>query len=93
MSNLDDNSALVAPGNLPSFGYTLIFMWFYSFIMIILPCLSTVRIVLTLVAIFCDMSFLHMLNVFDQFVMIYILVLIWKLPNISTNNTHGTHKA
>jgi hypothetical protein len=38
--------------------------------------------VLTLVAMICDMSFLHMLNLFAQFVMIYILVLIWKLTNI-----------
>jgi hypothetical protein len=39
---------------------------------------------LTLVAMNCDMSFLHMLNLVAQFVMIYILVLIWTLPNIST---------
>jgi hypothetical protein len=52
--------------------------------MINLLYLSSVRIVLTLVALICYMSFLHMLNLVVQFVMIYILVLIWKLPNIST---------
>jgi hypothetical protein len=51
--------------------------------MIYLPCLSSVQIVLTLVAMICDMSFLHLLNLVGQFVMIYILVLIWKLPKIS----------
>jgi hypothetical protein len=53
--------------------------------MINLPCLSSVRIVLTLIAMICDMSFVHMLTLVDQFVMIYILVLIWKLPKISTH--------
>jgi hypothetical protein len=51
--------------------------------------LSSVRIVLTLVALIYDMSFLHMLNLVVQFVMIYILVLIWKLPNISTKTGVG----
>jgi hypothetical protein len=37
---------------------------------------------LTLIAMIYDMSFLHMLNLVSQFVMIYILVLIWKLPKI-----------
>jgi hypothetical protein len=32
----------------------------------------------------CDMSFLRMLNLVPPFVMIYILVFIWKLPKIST---------
>jgi hypothetical protein len=44
--------------------------------MIYLPCLSSVQIVLTLVVMICDMSFLHMLNLVAQFVMIYILILI-----------------
>jgi hypothetical protein len=52
--------------------------------MINLPYLSSVRIVFILVTLLCDMSFLHMLNPVDRFVMIYILLLIWKLPNIST---------
>jgi hypothetical protein len=52
--------------------------------MINLYCLSSVRIVLTLVAMICDMSFLHMFNLVAQFLMIFILVLIWKLPKIST---------
>jgi hypothetical protein len=38
--------------------------------------LSCVRIVLTLVAMICDMSLLNMLNLVVQFVMIYIMVLI-----------------
>jgi hypothetical protein len=84
MANPEDNGASVASGNHPAFGYTLILLWFYLFIMINLLYLSSVRIVLTLVALICDMSFLHMLNLVVQFVMIYILVLIWKLPNIST---------
>jgi hypothetical protein len=42
--------------------------------------LSSVRVVLTLVAMIYDV-----LNLIAQFVMIYIMVLIWKLPNISTN--------
>jgi hypothetical protein len=87
MANPEDNGASVASGNRPAFGYTLILLWFYLFIMINLLYLSSVRIVLTLVALICDMSFLHMLNVVVQFVMIYILVLIWKLPNISTEAT------
>jgi hypothetical protein len=82
MSNPEDNGASVASGNRPAFGYTLILLWFYLFIMINLVYLSSVRIVLTLVAFICDLSFLHMLNLVAQFVMIYILVLIWKLPNI-----------
>jgi hypothetical protein len=52
--------------------------------MINLPYPSSVRIVLTLVALICDMSFQHILNLVAQFNMIYILVLIWKLPNILT---------
>jgi hypothetical protein len=43
--------------------------------------------VLTLVAMICDMSLLNMLNLVVQFIMIYIMVLIWKLPNISTLGT------
>jgi hypothetical protein len=84
MANLEDNGASVALGNRPTFGYTLILLWFYLFIMIILPCVSSVRIVLTLVVMIYDMSFLHMLNLVYQFVVIYILILIWKLPKIST---------
>jgi Fe2+ transport system protein B len=84
MANLEANDASVAPSNRPAFGYTLNLLWFYLFIMIYLPCLSSVRIVLTLVAMIYDMSFLHMLNLVVQFVMIYILILIWKLPKIST---------
>jgi Fe2+ transport system protein B len=76
MANTEDNGASVVPGNRPSFGYTLILLWFYLFIMIYLPCLSSVQIVLTLVVMICDMSFLHMLNLVAQFVMIYILILI-----------------
>jgi hypothetical protein len=52
--------------------------------MINLAYLSSVRIVLTLVALICDLSFLHMFNLVAQFIMIYILVLIWKLSNIPT---------
>jgi hypothetical protein len=33
------------------------------------------------------MSLLNMLNLVVQFIMIYIMVLIWKLPNISTLGT------
>jgi hypothetical protein len=44
------------------------------FIIINLAYLSSVRIVLTLVVMICDMNFLHMLNLVVQFVMIYILV-------------------
>jgi hypothetical protein len=84
MANPEDNGASVAPGNRSAFGYTLILLWCYLFIMIILPFLSSVRIVLTLVAMICDISFLNMLNLFSQFVMIYIIVLIWKLPDILT---------
>jgi hypothetical protein len=64
-------------------------LWFYLFIMINLAYLSSVRIVLTLVALICDLRFLHMLNLVAQFIMIYILVLIWKLPNISTRSARG----
>jgi hypothetical protein len=85
MANPEDNGALVASGNRPAFGYTLILLWFYLFIMINLAYLSSVRIVLTLIALICDLSFLHMLNLVAQFVMIYILILIWKLPNIPTS--------
>jgi hypothetical protein len=84
MSNPEDNGATVASGNRPAFGYTLILLWFYLFIMINLVYLSSVRIVLTLVVLICDLSFLHMLNLVAQFFMIYILILIWKLPNIPT---------
>jgi hypothetical protein len=42
--------------------------------------LSRVRVVPTLVAIICDM-----LNLVVHYVMIHIMVLIWKLPNISTD--------
>jgi hypothetical protein len=66
MANLEDNSASVASGNCPTFGYTLILLWFYLFIMINMLYLSSVRIVLTLVALIGDMSFLHMLNLVVQ---------------------------
>jgi hypothetical protein len=62
MANPEDNGASVASGNRPGFGYTLILMWFYLFIMINLSYVSSVRIVLTLVALICDLSLLHMLN-------------------------------
>jgi hypothetical protein len=84
MSNPEDNGASVASGYRPAIGYALILLWFYLFIMINLVYLSSVRIVLTLVDLICDLNFLHMLNLVAQFVMIYILVLIWKLPNIPT---------
>jgi hypothetical protein len=84
MANPKDNGASVASGNRPAFGYTLILLWFYLFIMINLAYLSSVRIVLTLVALIYDLSFLHIINLVAQFVIIYILVLIWKLPNIPT---------
>jgi hypothetical protein len=42
--------------------------------MINLAYLSSVQIVLTLVALIGDLSFPHMLNLVAQFVMIYILV-------------------
>jgi hypothetical protein len=41
--------------------------------------MSSVQVVPTLVAMICDM-----LNLVVHYVMIYIMVLIWKLPNIST---------
>jgi hypothetical protein len=82
MTNPEDNDALVAPGNRPAFGYTLTLWWFYLFIMLIN--LSSVRIMLTLVVMICDKSFLNMLNLVVRFFMIYIMVLIWKLSNIST---------
>jgi hypothetical protein len=81
MTNPEDNSASVAPGNRSAFGYTLALLWFYLFILLNM---STLRIVLTLVATICNMSLLNMHNLVVQFVMIYIMVLIWKLPNIST---------
>jgi hypothetical protein len=59
MANPEDNGAFVAPGNRPTFWYTLILLWFYLFIIIYLPCLSSVRIVLSLVAMIFYMSFLH----------------------------------
>jgi hypothetical protein len=74
MANPEDNGASVASGNHPTFGYTLILLWFYLFIIINLACLSSVRIVLTLVVMIYDMNFLHMLNLVVQFAMIYILV-------------------
>jgi hypothetical protein len=43
--------------------------------------LFSVRVVLTLVAMICDVLILVVL-----YVMNYIMVLIWKLPNISTVN-------
>jgi hypothetical protein len=52
--------------------------------MINMASLSSVRIVLALVALIYDLSFLHMLNLVGQFVIIYILILICKLPNIPT---------
>jgi hypothetical protein len=84
MANPEDNGASVASGNRPAFRYTLILLWLYLFIMINLVYQSSVQIVLTLVALICDLSFLHMLNLVAHFVMIYILVLIWKLPNFPT---------
>jgi hypothetical protein len=45
--------------------------------------LSSVLVVLTLVAMICDV-----LNIVVLYVMNYIMVLIWKLPNISTQGTH-----
>jgi hypothetical protein len=48
MANPEDNGASVAPDNRPAIGYTLILLWFYLFIMINLPCLSSVRIIPTL---------------------------------------------
>jgi phage-related holin len=83
MANPEDNSASVASGNRPAFGYTLILL----FITINLSYLSSVLIVLILVALISNMSFLHILNLVAQFVMIYILFLIWKLPNSTTLNT------
>jgi hypothetical protein len=76
MANPEDKGASVASSNRPAFGYTLILLWFYLFIMINLAYLSSVLIVLTLVALIYDLSFLHMLNLVAMFVMIYILVLI-----------------
>jgi ABC-type transport system involved in multi-copper enzyme maturation permease subunit len=84
MANLEDNGASVTLSNHSTFGYTFILLWLYLFIMINLSCLFSVRIVLTLVAMICNMSFLHMFNLVAQFVMIYILVLNWKLPKIPT---------
>jgi hypothetical protein len=54
--------------------------------------LSSVRVVLTLVAMICNISFYLvslqcMLNLVVHYVMIYIMVLIWKLPNISTSSS------
>jgi hypothetical protein len=89
MANPEDNGASVASGNRPAFEYTLILLWFYLFIMINLSYLSSVRIVLTLVALISNMSFLHMLNLSAQFIMIYILFLIWKLPNFTTFCSSG----
>jgi hypothetical protein len=57
--------------------------------MINLPCLSSVQIMLTLVAMIYGMSFLHKLNLVVQFIMIYILVLILKLPKIPTDTYVG----
>jgi phage-related holin len=83
MANPKDNDASVASGNRPAFGYTLILL----FIMINLSYLSSVLIVFILVALITNMSFLHILNLVAQFVMIYILFLIGKLPNSTTLNT------
>jgi hypothetical protein len=58
--------------------------------MINLVYLSSVQIVLTLVDLICDLSFLHIPNLVAQFVMIYILVLISKLPNIPTVTGQGS---
>jgi hypothetical protein len=91
MANPEDNNTSVAGGNRPAFGCTLILLLFYLFIMINLAYLSSVRIVLTLVTLICDLSFLHMLNLVAPFVMIYILLLIWKLPNMPTKQLHSFH--
>jgi hypothetical protein len=50
---------------------------------------TSVRIVFTLVAMMCDMSFLHMLILVAQVVMNYFLILIWKLPKIPTPFENG----
>jgi hypothetical protein len=42
MANQGDNGASVASSNRPAFGYTLILLWFYLFIMINLVYLSSV---------------------------------------------------
>jgi hypothetical protein len=39
---------------------------------------------ITLAVMICDMSLLNMLNLVVQYVMIYIMVLFWKLTNIPT---------
>jgi hypothetical protein len=52
---------------------------FFLFCLISMFNLSSVRVVLTIVAMICDV-----LNLVVLYVMIYIMVLIWKLPNIST---------
>jgi hypothetical protein len=54
---------------------------FFSFCLISMFNLFSVRVVLTLVAMICDVLILVVL-----YVMNYIMVLIWKLPNISTVN-------
>jgi hypothetical protein len=64
MTTPEDNGASVAPGNHPTFGYTLALLCFYLFIMLNL---SSVRIVLTLVDMICDMSLLNMLNIVVRF--------------------------
>jgi hypothetical protein len=84
MPNTEDNGASVAPGNRPAFEYTLTLLWFYLLIMLNM---SSIRIVLKLVAMIWDMSLLNMLNLVVQFIVIYIMVLTWKLPNISTRAT------
>jgi hypothetical protein len=70
MTNPKDNGASVAPSNCPTFGYTHFIVVFFVHHALL------VRIVLTLVAMIFGMSFLNMLNIVVQFVMIYIMVLI-----------------
>jgi hypothetical protein len=55
---------------------------FFLFCLINMFNLSSVRVVLTLLAMICDV-----LNLVVVYVMNYIMVLIWKLPNISTHVT------
>jgi hypothetical protein len=69
MTNPEDNSVSVAPGNRPAFGYTLTFLWFY---LLIILNLFSVRIMLILVAMICDRRPLNLLNLVVWFIMIYI---------------------
>jgi hypothetical protein len=71
MTNPEDNGAPVTPRNCPAFGYFPTLLWFYLFIILNM---SSVRIMLTLVAMICDMSLINMLNLIVQFAMIYIKV-------------------